>query len=84
MPTVQVWLRSKSLTSLKILLSEGNKFSTQCSLPMNACKVKVKEGVPHILCKLDIRKVKDHENWDFLYNMLGRYGFGEFTEMLKQ
>lgn len=42
-----------------------------------AVDVRIKSGVPRLLCKLDIEKAYDHVNWDFLEYMMGRLGFGQ-------
>ena len=38
---------------------------------------RLKENLPGILCKLDLEKVYDHVNWNFLMYMLERLGFAE-------
>ncbi len=35
----------------------------------------LKSSVPRLLCELDIEKVYDHVNWDFLSYLHGRCGF---------
>ena len=35
-----------------------------------------RSGEPGILCKIDVEKVYDHVNWDFLLYMLKMCGFG--------
>ena len=37
----------------------------------------LKSREPRLLCKLDIEKAYDHVNWNFLLNLLRRYGFGQ-------
>jgi mannosylglycoprotein endo-beta-mannosidase len=38
---------------------------------------RIRQGVPGMLCKLDIQKAYDHVNWEFLLYMLRRCGFGD-------
>jgi hypothetical protein len=37
----------------------------------------IQSGEFGLLCKLDLEKVYDHVNWDFLLYLLQRCGFGE-------
>jgi hypothetical protein len=36
----------------------------------------LRSGIPGVLCKLDLEKAFDHVNWDFLFYILRRTGFG--------
>jgi len=38
---------------------------------------RVKSRKAGAVCKLDIEKVYDHVNWDFLFYVMKRMGFGE-------
>ena len=43
----------------------------------NAClDSKLKSRDPSVVCKLDIEKAHDHVNWDALFYLLGKMGFG--------
>lgn len=37
---------------------------------------KKKKGEPGIVCKLDLEKVYDHVNWEFLDFIMSKMGFG--------
>ena len=37
---------------------------------------RLKSHVPRVVCKLDIEKANDHVNWDALFYLLDRMGFG--------
>ena len=37
---------------------------------------KLKSRLPGVVCKLDIEKAYDHVNWEALFYLLGRMGFG--------
>uniref|UniRef100_A0A2N9ED53 Reverse transcriptase domain-containing protein n=1 Tax=Fagus sylvatica TaxID=28930 RepID=A0A2N9ED53_FAGSY len=36
---------------------------------------RLRQGIPGVMCKLDVEKAHDHVNWDFLLYMLHRCGF---------
>ena len=38
---------------------------------------RLKSRIPGVLCKLDLEKVYDHVNWNFLIYMLRRCGFSD-------
>ena len=37
---------------------------------------RLKSRIPGVVCKLDIKKAYDHANWEALFYLLGRMGFG--------
>ena len=39
--------------------------------------IRLKAGVPRLLCKLDIEKAYDHVKWEFLMFLLQRCEFSE-------
>uniref|UniRef100_A0A2N9IY01 Reverse transcriptase domain-containing protein n=1 Tax=Fagus sylvatica TaxID=28930 RepID=A0A2N9IY01_FAGSY len=45
-------------------------------LSKTCCVLRLKAGIPGLLCKLDVEKAYDHVNWNFLLYMLERCGFG--------
>lgn len=71
----------KEVLSLVIFKEQGVFLQGKSTFDRVLCANKcidawIKEGKLGVICKLDIEKVYDCVNWDFLEFVLGRCGFG--------
>lgn len=47
------------------------------ALYANKCiDTRIRDGIPGVICKVDMEKVYDHVGWGFLLDILWRFGFG--------
>lgn len=67
---------SKLVSQQQLAFIKGRQI-TDASLITNECiDTRKRQGIPGILCKLDIEKAFDHVHWNFLLNLLKDMGFG--------
>ena len=67
-----------SLISESLNFFVGGRPNLDSILTANKClDSRLKCRLPGVVCKLDIEKPYDHLNWDVLFYLLGKMGFGE-------
>ena len=67
----------KVVSSAQNALVEGRQILDAALIANEAIDSLLKRNESGVLCKLDIEKVYDHLNWNFLLLVLQRMGFGE-------
>ena len=67
----------KVVSSTQNAFVEGRQILDAALIANEAIDSLLKRNESGVLCKLDIEKVYDHLNWNFLLLVLQRMGFGE-------
>ena len=56
---------------------QGRQILNAVLIVSEAVDSRLKSNIPGFLLKMDIEKVYDHVNWDFLLSIMSKMGFGE-------
>ena len=56
---------------------QGRQILNAVLIASEAVDSRLKSNIPSFLLKMDIEKVYDHVNWDFLLSIMSKMGFGE-------
>ena len=62
----------KLVNNHQMAFIKGRQIMDVALLASQCIDARRQNGIPGIMCKLDIQKAYDHVNWDYLLNILGK------------
>ena len=70
-------MADKQVNNHQMAFIKGRQIMFAALLASECIDSRRKNGIPEMMCKLDIQKAYDHVNWDYLLNILRQMEFGD-------